>query len=74
MAGLHADGRRAGRSSAEYRAARDEVRARVKAEFAPLLAEAGPFRKLRLWFQRRRRLEREIEDLAPRRAFYEHRP
>jgi hypothetical protein len=42
----------------------------VKAEFAPLFAEAGLLGKLQLWVTRRRRLEREIEELAPRRAFY----
>jgi len=70
MAGFTSDGLGRARSSPEYEAARREVVARVTAEFAPRFAEAGPFGKLVLWVKRRRRLEREIEDLAPRRAYY----
>jgi hypothetical protein len=46
------------------------VIARVRAEYAPRFAEAGPLGKLVLCVKRRRRLEREIEELAPGRAFY----
>jgi len=74
VAGFTADGLRRARSSPEYRDARREVIARVEAEFAPRFAEAGLLGKLILWVKRRRRLEREIEELAPGRAFYGHGP
>jgi hypothetical protein len=70
VAGFLADGFTRARRSPEYRQARREVIARVKAEFAPRFAEAGLLGKPIVWVKRRRRLEREIDDLAPRRAFY----
>ena len=74
MAGFTADGLRRARGSREYQDARREVIAQVKAEFAPRFAEAGLLGKLVLRVKRRRRLERELEDLAPGRAFYGHAP
>jgi hypothetical protein len=74
VAGFTADGLSRGRRSPEYRQARREVIARVKAEFAPRFAEAGLLGKPIVWVKRRRQLERELEDLAPRRAFYGHGP
>ena len=46
------------------------IRAEVEAEFEPPLARAGLLRQIRLRFQRRRRIAREIEDLAPGRGLY----
>jgi hypothetical protein len=74
MAGFVADGLSRARRSPEYQEARAEVIARVKAEFAPRFAKAGLLAKPIVWVKRRRQLERELEELAPRRAFYGHRP
>jgi hypothetical protein len=74
VAGFTADRLSRGRHSLEYRQARREVIARVKADFAPRFAEAGLLSKPIVWVKRRRQLERELEDLAPRRAFYGHGP
>jgi hypothetical protein len=70
MAGFVEGGAERARRSAEYAAAAAIVRAEVEAEYEPLLAQAGFFAKLRLRRQCRRRIAREIEDLAPGRAFY----
>ena len=74
MAGITADGLSRARRSPEYREARAEVVTRVKAEFAPRFAEANLLAKPIVWVRRRRQLERELEELAPRRAFYGHGP
>jgi hypothetical protein len=74
VAGITADGLSRARRSPEYRAARAKVVAQVKAEFAPRFAEAGLLAKPIVWVRRRRQLERELEELAPRRAFYGHGP
>lgn len=58
------------RRSLEYQVAVQVIRSEVRAEYQPLLAQAGLLGKARLWVQRRRRIEREIEALAPGDAYY----
>lgn len=70
MGGIVAGGQTRAKRSLEYAVAVAILRAEVEAEFEPLLAQAGFLGKIRLRFQRRRRMEREIEDLAPRRGLY----
>lgn len=68
--GIVADGGRRAKESPEYLTACAMIRFDVEAEYEPLLAEAGPLRRLRLRFQRRRRIRREIDELAPGRGLY----
>ena len=78
MTGEHSNrivnsGRRALRGTPEYDAAVREVRERVRADFAPFIAQAGFVRGLGLRAQCARRTRREIEALAPRDALYARR-
>ncbi len=59
------EGREQWETSPEYRQRRQEAIAAVRARYAPLLAGAGPVRRLWLWWQRRRAVERELETLSP---------
>ncbi|MBE0418406.1 MAG: hypothetical protein IBX63_11675 [Coriobacteriia bacterium] len=66
-------GRQAIRGTPEYEAAVREVRERVRADFAPLIAQASFLRRLPIRIQRWRRTRREIEALAPLDALYANR-
>ncbi len=68
--GIVANGASRAKRSPEYLTACAMIRLDVEAEYEPLLAEAGPLRGLRLRFQRRRRIQREIDDLTPSRGLY----
>ena len=68
--GIVSDGARRGRHSPEYLTACAMITFDVEAEYEPLLAEAGPLRRLRLRMQMRRRIRREIDDLTPSRGLY----
>jgi hypothetical protein len=68
--GIVAGGRERARRSPEYLTACAMIRLDVEAEYEPLLAEAGQLRSLWLRFQRRRRIEREIDELTPSRGLY----
>ena len=68
MAGFVADGQARAKRSLEYAAAVAVIRVEVEAEFEPLIAKASFFGRIRLRHQRGRRIEREIEDLAPGRG------
>ena len=68
--GIVADGASRGRNSPEYLTACAMIRFDVEAECEPLLATAGPLRRLRLRMQMRRRIQREIDDLTPSRGLY----
>jgi hypothetical protein len=63
-------GRQTIRGTPEYEAAVREVRERVRASFAPLVAQASFVRRLPIRIQRWRRTRREIEALAPHDALY----
>ena len=67
---IAAGGGSRGRNSPEYLTAVAMIRFDVEAEYEPLMAEAGPLRRIRLWFQRRSRIKREIAELTPDRALY----
>jgi hypothetical protein len=58
------EGREQWEASPEYRR-RQKAIAAVRARYAPLLAGAGPVRRLWLGWQRRRAIERELETLSP---------
>ena len=68
--GFVAGGARSGRNSPEYLTACAMIRRDVETEFAPLLAEARPLRRLRLRFRRWRRIRHEIHELSPGRGLY----
>jgi hypothetical protein len=70
MTGFTADGRRRARGSVEYKAEAAILRAEIEAEFEPLLANAGFFRRLQLRHQCRRRIEQAVAEIAPERALY----
>lgn len=63
-------GRATLRSAPEYEAAVAEARDRITAEYAPLIAAAGPVRRQILRIERRIRLRRAIDSIAPRGALY----
>jgi len=65
-----ADGRKRLMASKEYRAARAEVIAAVRARYAESLASAGVFRRLVLRFRMEREIAREVAELAPPEALY----
>lgn len=65
-----ADGRERLIATKEYRAARTEVIAAVRARYAAPLANAGFFGRLVLRFRMEREIAREIEKLAPTGALY----
>ena len=67
---IAAGGGSRGRSSPEYLTAVAIIRFEVEAEFEPLMAEAGPLHRIRLWLQRRSRIRREIAELTPDDAYY----
>ena len=68
--GIVADGASRAKRSPEYLTACAMLRFDIEAEYEPLLAEAGPLRRLRLRVQRRRRIQREIAELTPDRDLY----
>jgi hypothetical protein len=70
MTGFTAGARRRARGTAEYQAEAAILRAEIEAEFEPLLAKAGFFRRLRLRYQCRRRIEQAVAEIAPDRALY----
>lgn len=59
------EGREQWEASPEYQRRRQEAIAAVRARYAPLLAGAGPVRRLWLQLQLRRAIERELETLSP---------
>ncbi|HEX5757795.1 MAG TPA: hypothetical protein VF121_01230 [Thermoanaerobaculia bacterium] len=59
------EGREQWEASPDYQRQRQEAIAAVRARYAPLLAGAGPIRRLWLLLQRRRAIERELETLSP---------
>lgn len=59
------EGRKQWEASPEYRRRRQEAIAAVTARYTPLLAGAGPVRRLWLLWQRRRAIERALETLSP---------
>jgi len=65
-----ADGRKRLMASKEYRAARAEVIAAVRARYAESLASAGVFRRLVLRLRMEREIAREVAELAPPEALY----
>lgn len=64
------DGRERLMATQEYRAARAEAIAAVRARYAAPLASAGFFGRLVLRFRMEREIAREIEKLAPTGALY----
>ena len=64
------NGRTTLRSTPEYDVAVAHARERVRAEFAPQIAEAGPVRRVALCIERQIRLRRAIDSIAPKGALY----
>ena len=65
-----ADGYDELKKSKEYRAARDEVIASVRARYAEPLASAGVLRRLVLRLRMQREIALELDKLAPPDALY----
>ncbi len=65
-----ADGYDELKKSKEYRAARDEVIASVRARYAEPLASAGILRRLVLRLRMQREIAQELDKLAPPDAIY----
>jgi hypothetical protein len=59
------EGREQWEASPEYQRRRQKAIAAVRARYAPLLAGAGPLRRLWLLWQRRCAIERALETLSP---------
>jgi hypothetical protein len=69
-----ADGYDELKKSKEYRAARDEVIAAVRARYTESLASAGILRRLVLRLRMQREIAQELDKLAPPDALYLHNP